>query len=90
MADSTSLAAAASGPNAQAAQEGGAPNLSQHLPNLVSYLSIVSSISLILLSKHLSLSNDNDISQAGSVLNVPDNFGGSLLIRIQNMSATGK
>jgi len=35
MSDNT-LAAAASGHHAQAtAQEGGAPNLSQHLPNLV-------------------------------------------------------
>jgi hypothetical protein len=28
--------------------------------------------------------------QAGSVLECPDGYGGSLLIRIQNMAATGK
>ena len=28
--------------------------------------------------------------QAGSVLECPDGFGGSLLIRLQNMSATGE
>ena len=37
MADNT-LAAAASEHASATAQEGGAPNLSQHLPNLVSYL----------------------------------------------------
>lgn len=80
----------------KAIKEAGAADLSQHTPSLVrgvvgvlvswqflSTYSLIQRLNFFFFLITLEL-------QTGSVLECPDGHGGSLLIRIQNMSCTGE